>query len=334
VRARRPQARVAGFTLEPMIERPLAQELIVGVSEDAQFGPVILFGRGGVAVEVIGDRALALPPLNLKLARELMSRTRVYKLLQGFRDRPPAALDEIALVLLKVSQLVVDFGEIAELDVNPLLADADGVLALDARIRIARFEGPAAKRLAIRPYPSELEKTLTLSDGAELLLRPIRPEDEPQLVAAFAALSPESVRLRFFSGMRALGHDLAARLAQIDYDREMALVLTTPGPAGRMPIHGVVRIAADPDNERAEYAIVVRDDMAGRGLGTLLLQQILEYARRRGIGEVFGDVLRRNTRMLEICRRLGFAQAPLPGEADVLRVSLRLREPPPAGRPG
>jgi len=327
VKLKQPAARIDGFTLEPMIDRPLAQELIIGVSEDVQFGPVILFGHGGVAVEVIGDRALALPPLNLKLAQELMARTRVYKLLQGYRDRPAAALDEIAQVLLKVSQLIVDFGEIVELDINPLLADRDGVVALDARIGVRRFDRPAATRLAIRPYPSELEENLSLADGTAFLLRPIRPEDEPQLIAGFATLSPEAVRLRFFSTMRQLPHGLAARLTQIDYDREMALVVTRPGPAGKQPIFGVVRLAADPDNERAEYAIVVRDDMTGRGLGTLLMQRILDYARRRGIGEVFGDVLGENRRMLDLCRRLEFVATRLPDQPDMVRVVRQLRTP-------
>jgi acetyltransferase len=323
VRAKQPAARVAGFTLEPMIHRPLAQELIVGVSEDFQFGPVILFGQGGGAVEVIGDRAIALPPLNLKLAHELMGRTRVHKLLHGYRDRPPAALDQIALVLLKVSQLTVDFGEIVELDINPLLADHDGVLALDARIRVQRFDKPAATRLSIRPYPSELEETVAIADGTQFLLRPIRPEDEPRLVAGFAQLSPQSIRMRFFSTMRELPHSLAARLTQIDYDREMALVLTDPGPAGRQPIYGVVRVAADPDNERAEYAIVVRDDMTGRGLGMLLMQRLLAYAERRGIKEVFGDVLAENKRMLDIARRLEFTAAPLAEQPSIIRVTRR-----------
>lgn len=323
VKAKQPAARLSGFTLEPMVNRPLAQELIVGVSEDAQFGPVILFGQGGVAVEAIGDRAIALPPLNLKLARELMERTRVHRLLRGFRDRPPAALDQIALVLLKVSQLTVDFGEIAELDINPLLADHEGVLALDARIHVQRFDKPAATRLSIRPYPSELEETVTIAHGTRFLLRPIRPEDEPQLVAGFAQLSPQSVRMRFFSTMRELPHSLAARLTQIDYDREMALVLTDPGPAGRQPIYGVVRLAADPDNERAEFAIVVRDDMAGRGLGMLLMQRMLAYAERRSIKEVFGDVLAENKRMLDIARRLDFAAAPLAEQPGVIRVARR-----------
>ena len=325
IKAKQPAARLTGLSLEPMVSRPLAQELIVGVSEDVQFGPVILFGQGGVAVETIADRAIALPPLNLKLARELIERTRVHRLLRGFRDRPPAALDEIALTLLKVSQLVIDFGEIVELDINPLLADHDGVLALDARIRVRRFDGPAATRLSIRPYPSELEETVSIADGTRFLLRPIRPEDEPQLIAAFAQLSPQAIRMRFFSTMRELPHSLAARLTQIDYDREMALALTEPGPAGRQPVYGVVRLAADPDNERAEYAIVIRDDMAGRGLGRLLMQRMLTYAERRGIKEVFGDVLAENERMLDIARRFDFTAERLPEQSGTIRVTRRIR---------
>ena len=159
----------------------------------------------------------------------------------------PAALDDVALTLVKISQLTVDFGEIVELDVNPLLADASGVIALDARIRVKPADRPAVARLAIRPYPRELEKVVTLGDGATFLLRPIRPEDEPELQATFRRLSPETIRLRFFIPLRTLSHDLAARLTQIDYDREMALIVTEPGPAGTRPISGVVRIASDPD---------------------------------------------------------------------------------------
>jgi len=328
VKAKQSAARITGFVLEPMIRRPLAQELIVGVSEDVQFGPVILFGQGGVAVEVVGDRAIALPPLNLQLAHDLIARTRVYKLLRGFRDRPPAALDQVALVLLKVSQMVVDFGEIVELDINPLLADHEGVMALDARIRVQRFDQPATKRLSIRPYPRELEETVTLADGATFLLRPIRPEDEPALVAAFAKLTAHSIRMRFFSGMRELPHSLAARLTQIDYDREMALVATDPATAGREQIFAVVRLTADPDNEKAEFAIIVRNDMAGRGLGTLLMQRILAYAEQRGINDIFGDVLAENRRMLDLCRRFGFSVTATPDQPDLVHVARRIGSPP------
>jgi acetyltransferase len=328
VRAIQPSARVSGFAIEPMVRRRDAQELIVGVTDDPQFGPVILFGHGGVAVEVIADRALALPLLNLKLARELMAETRVFGLLQGYRDRAPAALDEIALTLVKVSQLIVDVGEIAELDINPLLTDAAGVIALDARIRVKSTDRPAVARLAIRPYPRELEEVVTLADGAKFLLRPIRPEDEPALRAAFDKLSPESVRLRYFIPLRALSHDLAARLTQIDYEREMALIATEPGPAGRQPIYAVVRIATDPDKERAEFAIEVRDDMAGRGLGTLLMSKIVAYATSCGIREIFGDVLPENEHMLSICRRLGFTLRHDAETPSIIRVSKMLADRP------
>jgi acetyltransferase len=328
VRSMRPAAHILGFAIEPMIRRPDAQELIVGVAEDPQFGPVILFGHGGVAVEVIADRALALPPLNLKLARELMAETRVFRLLQGYRDRAPAALDEIALTLVKVSQLVVDVGEVAELDINPLLADAAGVIALDARVRLRRIERSAVARLAIRPYPREQEEVVTLADGAKFLLRPIRPEDEPELRAAFDKLSPESIRLRYFIPLRALSHDLAARLTQIDYEREMALVATLPGTAGKRPIYAVVRIATDPDKERAEFAIEVRDDVAGRGLGTLLMSKIIAHARSCGIREIFGDVLPENESMLSICRRLGFTLHRDTDTPNIIRVRKMLAENP------
>jgi acetyltransferase len=302
----RPAARITGLAVEPMVRRAQAHELIVGASEDPQFGPVILFGHGGVAVEVVADRALALPPLNLKLARELMAETRVFRLLQGYRDRPPAALGEIALTLVKVSQLIIDIGEIVELDINPLLADGSSVIALDARLRVKRTDKPAAARLAIRPYPRELEETIALADGTRFLLRPIRPEDEPTLQAAFKKLSPESIRMRFFASLHDFSHELAARLTQIDYDREMALVLTEVPPATEPSIYGVVRITSDPDKERAEFAVIVRDDVAGRGLGTLLMEKIIAYTSSCGIGEIFGDVLSENETILSICRHLGF----------------------------
>ena len=320
----RPEARIDGLTVEPMVRRPGAYELIVGMSEDAQFGPTILFGHGGTAVEVVADKALALPPLNMRLAHEAMSRTRVYRLLQGYRGLAAVNLDAIALTLIKISQLVIDIAEIAELDINPLLADEYGVMALDARVRIKRAARPGTERLAIRPHPKELEETITLEDGRTFLLRPILPEDEPSLHAAFAKLTPEEVRLRFFAPMKSLSHVQAARFTQIDYDREMALILTEPGIPGQTEIFGVVRIAADPDNERAEYAIIVHHDLTGMGLGSLLMQRIIDYAKRRRIGEVFGDVLRENTIMLKLCDNLGFVKSGKADEPDIVRVSLKL----------
>ncbi|MGH6952748.1 MAG: GNAT family N-acetyltransferase, partial [Alphaproteobacteria bacterium] len=307
----------------PMVRRPRAHELILGVASDPQFGPVILFGHGGVAVEVIRDRALALPPLNLTLARELISRTRVARLLAGYRGQPPAALDAIALALVKVAQLAAEMGELVELDVNPLIADEAGVVALDARILVRRFDGRAADRLAIRPYPQELETPVSAA-GGRLLLRPIRPEDEPALQRAFARLDPEDIRLRFFAPLKALTHRLAARLTQIDYDREMALVLAEPGAAGTAELFGVARLHADPDNVEAEFAVTVRSDMKGRGLGRLLMDHLIAHARRRGLKCLFGHVLAENAPMLALCRDLGFALVPETGEPGVVRVTLAL----------
>ncbi len=324
VEARRPEARIEGFTVQAMISRPQSFELIIGAHEDAQFGPVILFGHGGTAVEVIGDRSLGLPPLNMQLAHSLMQDTRVFKLLQGYRDVPAAHLDAIALTLIKVSQLVTDFAEIAEIDINPLLADNAGVMALDARIRVTHAAASAVDRLAVRPYPKELEGTVALRDGRTLLVRPIVPEDEPALREAFAMLTQEQVRQRFFIPMKTLTHMAAARFTQLDYDREMALVLTEPGSPGKAPIFGVVRISTDPDKDKAEYAIVIRPDVTGMGLGTHLMQRIIEYARSQGIGQIFGDVLRENATMLAICDRLGFERSVVEDDGGIVRVTLPL----------
>jgi len=298
--------------------------LTVGISDDVQFGPVILFGQGGTAVEIIQDKAIALPPLNMHLAREVMARTRVYRLLEGYRGKPAADLDSIALTLVKVSQLISDIPDIAELDINPLLAEEHGVVALGARIKVVKSHLTAAQRLAIRPYPNELEETLTLSGGQTLLLRPIRPEDEPSLQALFSRLSMEEIRLRFLHPMKILSHKLAARLTQIDYDREMALVLCEPTVKITQELFGVVRFAADPDNERAEFAILLRGDMTGMGLGPMLMRRIIDYAKNRGVGELFGEVLAENRPMLRLCEAFGFTKRRDPDEPGVLVVSLAM----------
>ncbi|HKI97769.1 MAG TPA: bifunctional acetate--CoA ligase family protein/GNAT family N-acetyltransferase [bacterium] len=315
-----PEARLEGFAVQPMVRRPGAYELLVGATEDPQFGPVILFGHGGTAVEVIDDKALGLPPLNMRLAHEVISRTRIFRQLRGFRDHPAVHLDAVAMTLLKVSQLMIDLPEVQELDINPLLADAYGVMALDARIGVARAERLGAERLAIRPYPKELEETIVLGDGRPLLLRPIRPEDEPSLQATFATLDPEEIRLRFFVPIRTLTHVTAARFTQIDYDREMALVLTEPGIPGRTRIYGVVSIISDPDNERGEYAIIIHHDLTGLGLGPALMRRMMDYARWRGLHEIHGDVLRENKIMLKLCTAFGFQQRNIPGDPGVVRV--------------
>ena len=322
VAAAAPKARLEGFLVQQMVRRPGAAELILGVTEDSVFGPVVMFGQGGTLVELMGDTTLELPPLNLALARAQMARTRVYRVLQGYRGAPPADLDAVSGALMAVARLASEQAMLKELDINPLLADKDGVIAVDARIRAAPSQMPAAARLAIRPYPKELESRAALRDGTALALRPIRPEDEPLLQDIVRHMNPEHLRLRFFTPVRALTHQLAARLSQIDYDREMAIIALAA--AEGTPL-GVARFAADPDNRRAEYAIGVRSDWQGRGLGVLLMRRIIEVATARGLGELFGDVLHENQAMLQLCRTLGFELTSVPADPEVIRVRKTLR---------
>ncbi len=313
------KARIDGFVVQPMIKRPHAVELILGAAEDAVFGPVLLVGHGGVAAEVIDDKALALPPLDPVLAEDALSRTRVDRLLRGYRDRPPAARAAVGEVMVRLSELIADVDEIAELDINPLLADAEGVIALDARIVVRQPSGQErAARFAIKPYPVELETQVVDRDGKTLAIRPIRPDDEPMLQAFTRRLTAEDVRMRFFGPMREMTHELAARLTQIDYDREMAFLLLD----GK-ELLGVGRLAADPGFEQAEFALVVASDSQGHGYGTLLLQHVLRFAKARGIKRVIGYVLRENHKMLQLTKRLGFERASgRAGEADILVVKL------------
>ncbi len=325
VRAAKPDAKIEGFSVQPMIRRPGAHELIVGVITDPTFGPLILFGQGGIAVEVMDDKALAMPPLNMRLAYEAMAQTRIHRLLKGYRDRPAAALDAIAASLIKVSQLVIDHPEIEELDINPLLADDFGVMALDVRVKLKVSSETSPERLAIRPYPKELEESVTLKDGRHFVLRPVRPEDEPAFHLGFTKLTPEEIKLRFFMPLKTLTHVMAARFTQIDYDREMALVLAEIGTPGEAAIGGVARLAAYPDNERAEYAIIVGHELTGQGLGRLMMERLIAYAKKRGIGELYGEVLRVNQAMLGLCEKLGFVRSPIEDDPSVVHVFLDLK---------
>ena len=319
VRAARPDARIDGILVQAMVERPGAVELLAGLSDDAVFGPVVVFGQGGTAVEIVRDSAIALPPLNPLLAHAQMERTRVWRLLQAYRGKPAAAIEAIADVLIRLGALAANHPEIHELDINPLLADANGVVALDARIRIGRPRVPGAARLAIAPYPAQLETSGSTRDGTPIALRPIRPEDEPLLQDLFAHMSTEDQRQRFFAPMREMSHALAARLSQIDYDRAMALLALQDGR-----LLGVVRYAADPDRQRAEFAVAVRSDWQGRGVGHLLMTRLIDVASRAGIGELFGDVRRDNAPMLNMCRRLGFSVTTHADDAALAAVRKQL----------
>jgi len=323
LREHQPQARIEGFTLQPMVPKGDNHELILGMTSDAVFGPVLLFGQGGNAVEALNDTAFALPPLNMHLACDLIERTRIHRVLQGVGGIAPTRIDDVALSLVKLAQLAADLPEVAEIEVNPLLAGEQGVLALDARVRIDLSAPAGHEHFAIRPYPKELEQFFDLPDGHVLLLRPIQPEDEPAMIELFDAMTEEERYMRFFSPMSHVPHQLAARLSQIDYDREMALVLTEPGLPGQARVLAGVRIAGDPNGERCEFAIGVRHDQGGKGLGIRLMQRIIEYARARGFAEIYGDILRENGAMLAVCRKLGFRIEP-GAESNIVRAVMTL----------
>jgi acetyltransferase len=325
-RAAKSDARITGVTIHPMIVRPKARELIAGIADDPIFGPVIVFGRGGTAVEVIGDKALALPPLDLELARALIGRTRVSRILKAYRDVPAADIEAVALLLVKLAQLAADLPEVRELDLNPVLADQNGLMAVDARVAVAPLEqvrrGPSGHpRFAIRPYPKEWERPVALRDGTQILVRPVRPEDEPLYGPFFAAVTQQDLRLRFFAPMKEFGHGFIARLTQIDYARAMAFIAVEES-SGQML--GVVRLHADANYDSGEYAILVRSDLKGRGMGYLLMQMMIDYARAEGLKTIEGQVLSENTAMLAMCREFGFEVRSDPQDPDTFSVKLAL----------
>jgi acetyltransferase len=307
VSLRKPGARIEGFTVQRMVSRQNARQLIVAVATDPLFGPVIMFGEGGRAVEVIRDHAVALPPLNVTLASELIERTRMSHLLDAYFDRPAADREAISLALMQVSQILVDHPEIVEIDINPLFADDKGVTVVDAHIRAKPYHGRAGFHLAIHPYPQSLEEEAFLKDGRKIMLRPIRPEDEPAHHELVARMNAEDLRMRFFSVLQNLPHSEMARLTQIDYDREMAFIATLYNDKGEPETLGAVRTVADADEREAEFAIAIRSDMKGQGLGRKLMEKILAYHRKdKPVGRVHGTILAENRPMQELAKRLGF----------------------------
>ncbi len=320
----RPKARIAGVIVQPMITRPRARELITGLARDPIFGSVIVFGHGGVAVEIVNDKAIALPPLDQQRALDLIARTRISRLIDGYRNVPAARRDEVARVLVRLSQLAADVPEILEIDINPLLADETGVVALDARISIATARVAGARRhahFAIRPYPREWERTLTLREGRRVQVRPVRPDDERLYEEFFRQVSADDMRLRFFGLVKDIGPAFIARLTQIDYGRSIAL-LALDDVSGALL--GVVRLHCDPDHRTGEYAILVRSDYKGIGLGWALMELIVEYARKEGLSRIHGQVLRDNATMLAMCRELGFEMTEDRDDPGLVAVSLDL----------
>jgi acetyltransferase len=285
---------------------------------------------------VVADRAVALPPLNLPLARALVERTRVSRLLKGWRDTPAADTEALCRCLVAVSQLLADVPQIAELDINPLIVNHQGVLALDARIRLSAAAPAGADNFAIRPYPAQLAETLQWQDRT-LTLRPIRPEDEAQHLAFLQRLGDEDIRMRVFYSRRSIEHTELARLTQIDYAREMAFVaVATEGEGAECQPQtlGVVRAVADPDNIDAEFGIIVRSDLKGGGLGELLMRKMIDYLRTLGTRRLVATVLPQNLRMRELARLLGFVEDGAQPDRDTIAIHLDLQpdEPPPPVR--
>ena len=304
----------AGFLVQRQVGR--ARELRIQAGTDSLFGPVIRFGQGGTAADAWNDVAVDLPPLNLTLARGMIARTRAAATLGALHDLPAANVDAVAETLVRIAQLLIDFPRIAELDLNPLFVDADGVMAADAWIRL-RAEGEGA-RLAIPPFPAELAGIFR-SGGRDFVVRPVRPEDAEAHGAFFRRLSPEDVRYRFFSAMRDLSAEQIARLTQVDYTREMAFVAVRDGQTV-----GVARIVRDTGSDEGEFAIAVQPDTKGSGIGRHLMERLVAWSRAQGMREMVGLVLADNAPMLAFVRKLGFGVTRVAGEPDIVEARLGL----------
>jgi acetyltransferase len=292
-----------------MIDAPDGFELILGSKRDSTFGAVLMVGAGGIATEIIHDRALGLPPLNERLARRMLESLTSWPLLLGYRGKPGVDLDRVIDILLRLSYLVGDHPEISELDINPLLATDHGAIALDAQVSIDRSIMECQHRpfshLAIRPYPSELVRRATLRDGTPVILRPIRAEDESAWHELLERCSDESIGLRFHALLKRTAHEVATRYCFVDYDRDMAIVAEVGSTNGPMLI-GMGNLFGAPDGESAEYAVLVADDWQGKGLGTLLTDYCVQIAASWGRCHVYAETEPKNRRMLSLFQKQGF----------------------------
>lgn len=325
VKRERPNARIRGITVEAMSDIEAPRELVIGVSRDPVFGPTILFGAGGTAVEVMKDSAVALPPLNAVLAERLIARTRISRLLEAYRDKPAADHDAVVFVLRRISMMVSELPEIVELDINPLIAGANGVLAVDARIRVAR---PPARdghydHMAIHPYPRHLITQEHLSDGTPLVIRPIRPEDAESEQAFVKNLSDEARMFRFMGILNELSPEMLVQFTQIDYRREMALVAMAEID-GKEEQCGVARYVINPDGRSAEFAVVVGDQVRHQGIATRLMKGLFNAARDHDLTTIEGTVLKNNAPMLKLMSELGFTTRMDPDDAELVIVERTL----------
>ncbi len=314
-------AQIEGIILQPLFANP-DYEILLGAKRDVHFGPVILFGMGGIFTEVLKDRALGLPPLNQLLARRMMQKTRAWTLLQGYRNRPPADMEALEEMIIRLSQMLIDFPQIAELDMNPVMIKDGKAVAVDARILVSEPVRPYPLHLVISPYPQEDESHLVTEEGTRLFVRPVRPEDASLFQNFAKVLSPETIYNRFFSHIKEFDLEMLARFTQIDYDREIALVALDDDPQVDQML-GVARIMGDPDRKLGEFAVVVGDPWHGIGIGSSLLEKCLKIAKKQGYQKVQGIVMRENQSMLALGKKLGFQVKAGPGTGEFeLMISL------------
>jgi acetyltransferase len=321
VHKNRPDAHIDGVAIEPMAAKPNGRELLVGVTTDPVFGPVITFGAGGTAVEVMGDRAIALPPLNTFLVRELIRGTRVSRSLGQFRHMPPVQMEALESLLLRISEMVCELPWLKEMDINPLLVDEHGVLAADARVVVdfAPVSGDRYAHMAIYPYPTHLVSHWQLPDGTDITIRPIRPEDA-QLEQEFVHnLSEEAKYFRFMHTVHELSDEMLVRFTQIDYDREMAFVAVTEQDGHEVEI-GVCRYTINPDGSSCEFALVVGDQWQHKAVGHKLMGVLIETARSKGLQTMEGEVLASNHNMLKLVATLGFSVSSSGEEGTVKKI--------------
>jgi acetyltransferase len=327
-----PNAQIIGVTVQPMIAKK-GYEVIIGGKTDPVFGPVILFGMGGVGVELFKDYSIGLPPLNTTLIHRMMEETKVYQLLKGYRNAPPVDLKRLDETMLLFSQLLVDFPQIKEIDINPLLINEKEACILDARIVVdkakvcKKFE--PHEHMVISPYPKKYEILWALKNGQEVLLRPIKPEDEPLWLEMFQSFSEESIRYRFFQMLKDTPHEVRVRYCNIDYDREIAIVAEIV-ENGRRKILGVSRLSIESDAKRGEMAFIVSDYWQGLGLGTKMVDYVLDIAKEKGVENVYAIMLQDNYRALSLTKKMGFnleylSDGTVKGELDLKNEDMDIR---------
>ena len=324
VREKAGQAKITGISVQKMIEK-IDYEIILGAKKDRDFGSVILFGMGGTTTEIFKDISIGIPPLNQTLARRLMEETKVHRMIQGYRGRPPADMKNLEQILVSFSNLIVDFPEISEIDINPLAISNGKGYALDARIALemdtSRYTIPY-QHLVITPYPTRYVLPWRLSDGTDVILRPIRPEDEPLEHEMLQTLSEDTLRGRFFQILKKISHEMLVRFCNIDYDREMAIIAEFK-ESEKKRIIGIGRLIIEPDFKKSEFAVIVHDEFQGKGMGYKLVDMLIGIAQEKGLGEVYGTVLTDNVRMLRVCEGLGFRITHLPDGISKVRLTLR-----------